>query len=181
LREEIRARMAGLSQQAREDASARARALLKRQAAWQQARSVLLYAPTDGELNVWPLLEDALETGKVLALPWFDAATKRYLACPVEDLAKDLEPGRYGILEPSGSRNPVPLNRLDFILVPGVAFDLHGRRLGRGRGHYDQLLTAVRGTTCGVAFDQQIVRQVPVEPHDSEVNCILTPTRWIEL
>ena len=75
----------------------------------------------------------------------------------------------------------VSLNRLDFILVPGVAFDLHGRRLGRGRGYYDILLAKVRGTTCGVAFDEQIVREVPVEPHDSDVNCILTPTRWIEL
>jgi 5-formyltetrahydrofolate cyclo-ligase len=66
-------------------------------------------------------------------------------------------------------------------LVPGVAFDLHGRRLGRGKGFYDRLLADVRGKTCGVAFDEQIVREVPVEPHDSDVNCILTPTRWIEL
>ena len=69
----------------------------------------------------------------------------------------------------------------DLILVPGVAFDLHGRRLGRGKGFYDQLLAAVRGTTCGVAFEQQMVREVPVEPHDIHLNSILTPTRWIEL
>jgi len=73
------------------------------------------------------------------------------------------------------------LNRLDFILVPGVAFDLQGRRLGRGKGFYDQILAVVRGTVCGVAFDQQITPEIPVEPHDAVVNCILTPTRWIEL
>jgi 5-formyltetrahydrofolate cyclo-ligase len=78
-------------------------------------------------------------------------------------------------------RASAPLNRLDFILVPGVAFDLHGRRLGRGRGFYDQLLANVRGRTCGVAFDEQIVRDVPIEPHDVSLNCILTPTRWVEL
>ena len=66
------------------------------------------------------------------------------------------------------------------ILVPGVAFDLHGRRLGRGKGFYDQLLAGVRGTTCGVAFDVQVVRELPQEPHDARVNCILTPTRWLE-
>ena len=75
----------------------------------------------------------------------------------------------------------MPLNRLDFVLVPGIAFDLQGRRLGRGKGYYDRLLAEVRGKTCGVAFDEQIVDEIPVEPHDIHVNCILTPTRWIEL
>ena len=68
---------------------------------------------------------------------------------------------------------------LDVVLVPGVAFDLGGRRLGRGAGYYDRLLTGVRGTTCGVAFDEQISGELPVEPHDVHVNCILTPTRWL--
>jgi len=75
----------------------------------------------------------------------------------------------------------LPLNRLDLTLVPGVAFDLHGRRLGRGKGIYDQILAAVGGLTCGITFDEQVVSEVPVEPHDIQVNRILTPTRWIEL
>jgi 5-formyltetrahydrofolate cyclo-ligase len=62
-----------------------------------------------------------------------------------------------------------------------VAFDLHGRRLGRGKGFYDRLLARTRGTKCGVAFDEQIVAKITVEPHDAQVNCLLTPTRWIEL
>jgi 5-formyltetrahydrofolate cyclo-ligase len=72
------------------------------------------------------------------------------------------------------------LNRLDLVLVPGVAFDARGGRLGRGKGFYDRLLSAVNGTKCGVAFDEQIVDAVPVGPLDVLVNCILTPTRWIE-
>ncbi len=173
--------MAGFSEEARKEASARALALLERQKAWQSAGSVMLYAPVRGELDVWPLADSALRAGKALSLPRFDAETNRYIACQVKDLATEVEPGRYGIGEPRPSCEPVALKQLDLILVPGVAFDLHGRRLGRGKGYYDQLLTAVRGTTCGVAFDEQIVRAVPVEPHDSDVNCILTPTRWIEL
>jgi 5-formyltetrahydrofolate cyclo-ligase len=62
-----------------------------------------------------------------------------------------------------------------------VAFDLHGHRLGRGKGYYDRLLTAVRGTACGVAFDQQLVPEIPIGPHDVRMNCLLTPTRWIAL
>ena len=62
--------------------------------------------------------------------------------------------------------------------MPGVAFDFAGRRLGRGKGFYDQLLKLVRGTTVGVAFDEQIVSKVQVGTNDIRVNCILTPTRW---
>lgn len=181
LRAEVRARMASLSEEERKEAAARVRKLLSQQAAWQKAGSVLLYAPLAKELDVWPLVEDALQAGKVVALPRFDAETKSYAACQIRDLSREVELGQYGIREPIRSCISVPLNRLDFALVPGVAFDLHGRRLGRGRGYYDILLAKVRGTTCGVAFDEQIVREVPVEPHDSDVNCILTPTRWIEL
>src|SRR5207248_10138079 len=110
----------------------------------------------------------------------FDLATRKYIACEVRELAKDVEPAKFAIREPVKHCAPLPLNRLDFVLVPGVAFDLHGRRLGRGKGYYDQLLAEVRGKTCGVAFDVQVVRELPQEPHDARVNCILTPTRWLE-
>jgi 5-formyltetrahydrofolate cyclo-ligase len=70
---------------------------------------------------------------------------------------------------------------VDLILVPGLAFDLRGHRLGRGKGYYDQLLRGLGGITCGVAFDQQIVAGIPVEPHDVRVNRVLTPTRWIQM
>jgi 5-formyltetrahydrofolate cyclo-ligase len=56
---------------------------------------------------------------------------------------------------------------------------MDGRRLGRGKGYYDRLLAAVRGAKCGVAFDQQVVSEIPVEPHDILMNFTLTPTRWL--
>jgi 5-formyltetrahydrofolate cyclo-ligase len=75
----------------------------------------------------------------------------------------------------------VDLKRLDLVLVPGLAFDRHGRRLGRGRGYYDRLLAEVPGTSCGVAFDEQLVASDPVGPLDVPLNCILTPSHWIEI
>jgi 5-formyltetrahydrofolate cyclo-ligase len=92
-----------------------------------------------------------------------------------------LAAGRYGVIEPAAVCNVADLKRLDLILVPGVAFDWHGRRLGRGKGYYDRLLAEVSGTTCGVAFDQQLVATIPVEPHDVHLNCILTPSHWLQL
>jgi 5-formyltetrahydrofolate cyclo-ligase len=181
LREEVGAALKRLPAADRAAGSAKARALLVKQKLWREAQSILFFAPLAGELDVWPLLEQTLTAGKTAALPKWEAATKAYVACRVRDPAQDVRTGYYGIREPAACCAGDVLNRLDLILVPGVAFDLHGRRLGRGKGYYDQLLAAVRGTTCAVAFDEQIVRAVPVEPHDVVLNCILTPTRWIEL
>jgi 5-formyltetrahydrofolate cyclo-ligase len=180
LRQQIRARIKAMTSQQRAAASAQACALLEQQAAWKRAQLIFFYAPLPEEMNIWPLLGDCLAAGKIVALPRFDSATRRYVACQITDLAKDLNDGQFGIREPAEHCIAVPPNRLDLVLAPGVAFDRHGRRLGRGKGFYDQLLAVVRGTTCGVAFDEQIVESVPVEPHDVHLNCILTPTRWIE-
>jgi 5-formyltetrahydrofolate cyclo-ligase len=141
---------------------------------------VLFYAPLPGELDLWPLAADALAGGKTVALPRFVPARRSYIACQVQDLERDLEPGHFGIREPGARCPPILLNGLDLLLVPGVAFDLHGRRLGRGKGFYDQLLAGVRGLKCGVAFEQQLVDAVPAGRNDVCMNCILTPTRWVQ-
>jgi 5-formyltetrahydrofolate cyclo-ligase len=181
MRQEVQTRLATFSKQAQEAGSILACERLRGQAVWARAESVLLYAPSGWELDVWSLVREGLASGKQVTLPRFDAGRGQYAACRINDLARDLARGRYGIMEPARACEEVALNRLDLVLVPGVAFDLRGRRLGRGKGYFDRVLAATRGTRCGVAFDEQIVREVPIEPHDSDVNCILTPTRWIEL
>jgi 5-formyltetrahydrofolate cyclo-ligase len=180
LRREARARLKALPPAQRTEGSARARQLLAVQPLWQQAESILFYAPMPEELDLWPLLIQTLASGRVAALPCFVKEANRYIACRVRNLKLDLKKGQLGIREPADHCTGSVLNRLDLILVPGVAFDLHGRRLGRGKGFYDQLLADLRGVTCGVAFDEQLVDEVPVAPHDVSLNRILTPTRWVE-
>ncbi len=181
LRRQVLARLKSMTSGQQMEASGQACALLRKQALWQQAQSVLFFASLPGELDLWPLLVEALDGGKAVALPRFDAEAGCYRACRIRDLAQDVRSGHLGIREPVERCGKDVVNRLDLILVPGIAFDLHGRRLGRGKGHYDRLLTAVHGRTCGAGFDEQLVPRVPVEPHDIHLNCILTPTRWIEL
>jgi 5-formyltetrahydrofolate cyclo-ligase len=181
LRSQVREKLTALTPAQRETYSSRARALLEQQPIWRQAQTILFFAPMPDELDIWPSLSVALAAGKQVFLPRFLSHTNSYAACHVKIPDTDLAVGRFGIREPSETCPQIPLNRLDFVLVPGVAFDLHGRRLGRGRGFYDQLLAAVCGKTCGVAFDEQIVTDIPVEPHDVLLNCILTPSRWIQL
>ena len=180
LRNHMRAALSSLSPAHRSSISAKARFLLAAQPAWQFAQSILFFAPMPTELDLWPLMTAAIAAGKTIALPRFVPETSSYVACQISS-STHLTTGRFGIREPTDGCPQIPLNKLDFILVPGLAFDLQGRRLGRGKGFYDRMLAAVRGKTCGVAFDEQIVRDVPVEPLDISVDCILTPTRWIEL
>jgi len=181
LRSEVRGRLKDLGAAQRAAASRRAQGLLKQQAIWKKAQTILLYAPAGEELDVWPLLKEAATAGKRAFLPRFDPDSGVYVAGEIGEAREHLRTGQFGVLEPTADRSQIPLNRLDLVLAPGVAFDLHGRRLGRGKGYYDRLLAAVRGKTCGVAFDEQIVAEIPLEPHDMLVNCLLTPTRWIEL
>jgi 5-formyltetrahydrofolate cyclo-ligase len=179
LRRQLRELTRGLSPAEREAASARARALLATQAPWRQARAVLFYAPQPDELDLWPLLLEALDEGRQIALPRYLPQAGAYGAALVADPARDLAPGKLGILEPGPHCPAFPLNRLDLVLAPGVGFDPHGRRLGRGKGYYDRLLAQVGALRCGVALDRQIVPALPAEPHDQMLDCILTPTRWL--
>jgi 5-formyltetrahydrofolate cyclo-ligase len=180
LRQQVRERLNALTSQQREVASRAICSKLRQQSIWKPAASVFFFAPLPTEPDIWPLLEEGLLAKKTVALPRFSPATQSYVACVVKNLEADLQSGQFGIREPGLSCPEFPLNRLDLVLVPGVAFDARGGRLGRGKGFYDRLLSAVNGTKCGVAFDEQIVDAVPVGPLDVLVNCILTPTRWIE-
>jgi len=139
----------------------------------------MLYLALGDEIDLGPLFRDALSSGRLVALPGYDAATGAYLPRQVVDPARDLNAGAFGITEPRGSCPLISPNRLDFAIVPGVAFTLEGRRIGRGKGHYDRLLASVGGVKCGVAYDEQIVEAIPSEPHDVRMDWIVTPTRSV--
>ena len=181
LRRQLRAAAQKASPAVRAAASDQLRARLQQQPCWRDARSVLLYFPLSDEPDIWPLAAAALAAGKSVALPRHSPDHDRYLAAQITDATADLRPGWFGVREPVPECPIFPLNRLDLTLVPGVGFTFGGRRLGRGKGYYDRLLAEVSGFKCGVAFDWQMADEVPAEPHDVVLNCILTPSQWREV
>jgi 5-formyltetrahydrofolate cyclo-ligase len=178
LRAQMRAELKKMSPAEQAADSRKICARLQAQPVWKSARAVLLFAPLPDEPDLWPLLPEALASGKTVCLPRFDAETTGYVPCQITNLDSDLRVGQFGIREPTDTCAKIPPNRLDLILAPGIAFDLNGYRLGRGKGFYDRLLAGYHGLTCGVAYDRQIVDGIPFESHDVRLNCLLTPARW---
>jgi 5-formyltetrahydrofolate cyclo-ligase len=85
--------------------------------------------------------------------------------------------GALGVEEPTGA--PVSIEQIELLVVPALAVDSHGRRLGRGKGHYDATLAAYRGRTVALVFESQLVPEVPVGEHDRRVGAVCTDARWI--
>ena len=148
---------------------------------WKGASAILFYAARADELDLSPLINTALKEGKIAALPQSSAAGD-YQAAAVMNVSGDCRPGRFGLFEPASHCPIIPLKQLDLIFVPGVGFDSSGRRLGRGKGFYDRILSQVTGLKCGVGFDLQLVSDpLPEESHDIRLDLILTPTRLIKI
>jgi 5-formyltetrahydrofolate cyclo-ligase len=177
LRSEVRVRLREMTEDIQKNCSELACETFLRQDIYKKSGSLLLYMPLQGELDVRLILQRAISDQKDLALPRFVPETNSYAAFFVGD--EPLVPGSFNILEPS-LRRPAPLNRLDLIVAPGLAFDGRGRRLGRGKGFYDRLLSAVNGVKCGICFDEQLLAEIPVEPHDVTLDFLATPTRWLD-
>jgi 5-formyltetrahydrofolate cyclo-ligase len=144
------------------------------------AHAILFFAPLPDELDVWPVLELSMALGTACALPFFDTAKRTYGARVLTSLATDIVSGKFGVREPAAHCAEISLEKFDLVLVPGLAFDLYGNRLGRGRGFYDRLLEKISGVKCGVGYDFQLLEKIPAEPRDVKVEFTFTPARCIK-
>jgi len=148
------------------------------------ARALAAYMAFEGELDVAPVLRWALSERKAVFLPRFEPARKDYGMVSVTDVERDLALGVFGVLEPLARIPWVPHEELTHgdvtWLVPGVAFDQTGNRLGRGKGYYDRLLSGTEGACIGVAYDWQIVTVLPVAGHDVPMHVLVSDQRVVD-
>lgn len=143
------------------------------------ASTILAYAASPPEISLDPFITDAIKQGKRIAIPSIDWARKSMTAHQISNLDTDLIPGRYDIRVPRAGCPVVEPAQIDVILIPGLAFDRAGNRLGRGAGFYDRYITALKDeghnpTLIGVCYHAQIVNSVPTEPHDHRVDRVIT-------
>ncbi len=149
-------------------------ALVEQLPAFQTAKTVLIYYPTRNEIDVLSLIKKYKRTKTFL----FPVVHRRGMtACPYEGNDK-MHRGKFNIPEPTTTPYE---GKIDLTIVPGLAFDTKGNRLGRGGGYYDRFISATKSQSLlvGVGYDFQIVDKVPTNLFDKHMNYVISPTKGI--
>jgi len=143
----------------------------------QAAKAVMGFLPMPDELDTRPLLADLISAEKRMYVPRTILRPRRMFPVRLTGV-ESLRVGEYGIMEPAGEETCEPTD-LDFVILPGRAFDAKGNRLGRGAGYYDRFLTTLSKSAvlCGICFDCQIMEAVPTDERDQPVEIVVTETR----
>jgi 5-formyltetrahydrofolate cyclo-ligase len=143
---------------------------------YKEARVLISYCAKDDEVQTRPLIERALEEGKRVAVIVTEVSPKALSFSEIGSFEEDLAPGAFGILEPrSGHLRPIEIAQADMILVPLVAWDEKGHRLGYGAGYFDRALAGAGGVTkVGIALESQRLPHIPESWHDVPLDLIVT-------
>jgi 5-formyltetrahydrofolate cyclo-ligase len=181
LRALVRERLALVPAAERERRSARIAASLEGSPEVCGASRLLLHRSLPSEVAIDPLLASALQRGQLVFAPRIDGKHLDFVRIEFET---SWQRSTFGVLEPTAGSS-LRLEELaedeTVIVVPGLAFDARGGRLGRGGGHYDRFLAAARGAgsvlAIAAAFETQVVTEVPTESHDQRVDRIVTEER----
>jgi len=147
-----------------------------------ESKIALLYLSKNLEVQTDGIIQKAQSYNKIVVLPAFDPENYQMKLMKVDAIGQELIPGPRGVLEPDASKcKVVPMDRIDIAIIPGLAFDEKGGRIGMGTGYYDRLIPRLDITTRKVAltFEEQIIPQVPMESHDKHVDIIITDKRII--
>lgn len=182
IRSRLLAVRSGLSETAVGEASGQIAARVRALEAWQHAREVLLYWPIRGEVDVRPLMRELWSRGARVLLPRCRPEEQGLMDLACVSCEADLTPGMYSIMEPSAGCMMVESPSPQVALIPGVAFDRRGFRLGFGAGYYDRLLamdSMVKCLSIGMCYDFQLVDNVPGDEWDMPMQAVATQGEMI--
>ncbi len=182
IRKDIAKAVSGVTEKQRTEKTRAIEARLFGFANFLEARIVLLYIDGENEVRTKNILKNAYAFNKIVVLPAFDSERLKVSVFKVDHPDKDLLPGPRGVAQPNPARcKPVPLQKIDIAIIPGVAFDEKGARIGSGHGYYDRFIPDLPVTTrkVALAFEEQILPQAPTESHDKHVDIIITDKRII--
>lgn len=148
----------------------------------KRAESLMCYVSFGSEVFTHDIINTWLSQGKQVCVPRVLKVKGKCMEAVKISSLEELEPGTYGVLEPtSGQKNIVSPDSIDVVIVPGCAFDLHKNRMGYGAGYYDRYLELISDNCLkvGVAFDFQVMDEIPCDEHDIPMDIIVTEQRII--
>lgn len=152
-------------------------------ALYRKAKVLMCYATFDAEVDTRPILAQAFADGKRVAVPVILGKDRRLKVAEIADPNRDLRTkGPFGIPHPARvGQRWLPPEKLDLVIVPAVAFDRKGRRLGRGGGYFDRFLGKLPPAILrvGLGFGFQVIEELPWEPHDEPVSRVITEKETI--
>ena len=144
---------------------------------FRKAKKLMFYVSLDYEVDTKKIIKETLKMGKIVAVPVTYKEEKTILPSRIVDFKRDLFPSNFGILEPKEEfLRLIPQEDLELVVVPGIAFDKRGARIGHGGGFYDRFLKMLspRVKTIGLAFDFQILDSLPTGCQDVPVSMVVS-------
>jgi len=175
LRRQLRDKLAAMPDDVRHHKSVVACSFIAASAEFAAARVVMLFLSIPTEVDTSPLARKAWQAGKTVVVPKVSWNQRRMLPVEISSLNDHMTTSGPGVREPIEGK-PVPVDFIDFVVVPGLGFSEKGYRIGRGMGFYDRFLAQPEfiGTSCGLAFEEQIVPELPVLDHDIPLSMLVT-------
>lgn len=177
IRKEIRDKIKSYSELEKSEKSDIIKNKLFSEEEFKKAKVVMFYVSLKDEVSTLSMIDEAIKTGKRVCVPVIFKSTKHLIAGEIKNRKRDLEKQHFGIYQPREGRvQEVPLDDIDLVVVPGIAFDKNNVRLGRGHGYYDRFLCGLpnRAKTIGLAFDFQVLETLPKDSHDIPVSKTIT-------
>ena len=147
---------------------------------YRKSSSIGIYYPIGSEVNTIELIKYSLATKKTIGLPRIMDSNRILFFKIIENSFQDIKmtKGKYGILE--NSMSDFIIEKMDLLIIPGIAFDLQGNRIGHGKGYYDRFLSQRKANyIIGLAFENQIINKIPKTEYDIPVNVLFTEKRII--
>ncbi|MGD0388948.1 MAG: 5-formyltetrahydrofolate cyclo-ligase [Tepidisphaeraceae bacterium] len=175
IRRQLHEKLKAMTDADRQAKSLAATAFLAASPEFAAARIVMLYLTAAQEMDTAPLALRCWQSGKTVVVPKVSWDQRRMLPVEITSLQTRMTTTGPGVREPV-SGQPMPVNLLDLVIVPGLGFTADGHRIGRGMGFYDRFLAQPDfiGVSCGIGFEDQIVPQLPVLDHDMPLSMLCT-------
>ena len=177
LRAKILNRLLNISQKERAEKSSLIKEKIFALPEFKKAKRIMFYVSKPSEVDTRPMIEQSIQMGKEVVVPAILPGSKKLLSCRLKDYRQGLVAGPYGVDQPEVSKDSlVNPKKIDLFIIPGLAFDSRGNRLGRGQGYYDRFLARTPRYTprIGVAFKFQMVNNLPCDRYDQPVNKLVS-------